>query len=93
MTLFERCRQEPVILDYGVFGPIDTADPALLEALLSLPPRGYPIATRAAALALAAEGAPFQCAPAGGCASLAGDIDLFSLWRATPPDLPATAVR
>lgn len=79
MTLFEK-DAGAVALDLGVFAP-DAVDGTRVETLLAIPPRGYPVAARSAALALAAAGAPFQTAPAG-AVSLAASADFFSLWRA-----------
>lgn len=56
-------------------------DSAALATLLALPPRGYPIATRPAALALAALGAPVRLALAGASGDLTEADEFYSLWR------------
>jgi hypothetical protein len=80
-----------IVLDQRPPCPDGAPDTAALAALLALPPRRYPIATRSAALVLAARGAPFRLALAGASGALPDSDDFFSLW-ATPrsPD-PTTA--
>ena len=69
-----------VVLDYVPPGPDGSADVTALDALLAMPPRRYPVATRSAAFALDARGAPFRTVLAGASACLAGQVDFFSLW-------------
>jgi hypothetical protein len=69
-----------VVLDYVPPGPDGSADVTALDALLAMPPRRYPGATRSAAFALDARGAPFRTVLAGASAGLAGQVDFFSLW-------------
>lgn len=81
MTLFDATDATHVVLDYRPPVPDGSPDIAALEALLATPARGYPLATRSAALVLEARGAPFRFALAGACDGIAGPVEFFSLWR------------
>jgi len=70
-----------VVLDYVPACPDGSPDIAALDALLAIPARSYPIATRSASLALEANGAPFRLALAGASSGLAESIEFFSLWN------------
>lgn len=83
-ALFDADRAGGVALDYGISRPGRPLETARVELLLAIPPRGFPLATCAAALALEARGAPFQTAVAGGSTHAASSFDFFSLWRSAP---------
>jgi len=77
-----------VVLDYLPPWPDGVPDTAALDALLAIPARGYPIATRSAALVLEARGAGLRLALAGASDGPGESVEFFSLWRgaARSPD-------
>lgn len=81
MTLFDATDAARVVLDHLPPLPDGSPDTTTLAALLAIPPRGYPLATRSATLVLEARGAPFRLALAGAREGTAGPVEFFSLWR------------
>ncbi len=79
-----------IVLDQRPPGADGAPDTAALAALLALPPRRYPIATRSAALVLAARGAPFRLALAGASDALPDCDEFFSLWPILKSPDPTT---
>ncbi len=79
------------VLDYAPPCPDGAADTAALEALLAMPARGYPVATRPAALAIEARRGAFRLALAGASSGLGEAVDFFSLWCARPQAPTASA--
>lgn len=78
-----------VALDYVPPCADGTPDSVALEALLAMPSRGYPVATRSAALALEARGAPVRLALAGASAGMSAPVEFFSLWGSAAARPPA----
>lgn len=81
LTLFDTAEAAHVVLDHLPPLPDGSPDTNAIEALLAIPARGYPLATRSAALVLEARGAPFRLALAGASDGIAGSVEFFSLWR------------
>lgn len=75
-----------VVLDYGVADGDGSVDTAALDALLAIPALRCPLATRPAALALEAVGAPFYVAVAGASDGLADSVEYFSLVEVSRSD-------
>jgi hypothetical protein len=78
--LFDGDEGTTIVLDFGIAEAGGSGDFARLENLLALRPHGFPLASRPAALALDALGAPFRTAIAGESASLDEAVEFFSLW-------------
>jgi hypothetical protein len=81
LTLFDIADAAHVVLDHLPPLRDGTPDTTALQALLAIPARGYPVATRSAALVLEARDAPVRLAPAGASDSSTGSVEFFSLWR------------
>lgn len=81
LTLFDAADAAHVVLDHRPPLRDGSPDTATAEALLAIPARGYPLATRSAALTLEARGAPFRLALAGASNGITGSAEFFSLWR------------
>lgn len=85
-TLYRADPDAHVVLDYGLAHRDGSADTAALDALLAIRALSCPLATRPAALALEAAGAPFRVAIAGASNGVTGSVEYFSLVEAARSD-------